>query len=168
MKIKYSYHGGMSGTRWLDADEQRAWRRLAAVVQLLPAAMDAQLQRDTGLTHFGYWVLAMLSEAPERSLRMSELAARSNASASRLSHVVTRLECRGWVRRERATEDGRGNVAVLTDAGWEAVVAAAPGHVENVRQLVFDGLDHEQVAELFEVCDRLLASLDPEGHARLC
>lgn len=158
----------MSGTRWLDADEQRAWRRLAAVVQLLPAAMDAQLQRDSGVTHFGYWVLAMLSEAPERSLRMSELAAASNASASRISHAVSRLECRGWVRRERATEDGRGNVAVLTDAGWEAVVAAAPGHVENVRQLVFDSLDHEQVADLLEVCDRLLATLDPEGHSRLC
>jgi DNA-binding MarR family transcriptional regulator len=167
LKIKYSYHVGVSGTRWLDAEEQRAWRRLAAVAQLLPAAMDAQLQRDSGLTHFGYWVLAMLSEAPGRSMRMSELAARSTASASRLSHVVTKLECRGWVRRERATEDGRGNVAFLTDAGWQAVVAAAPGHVENVRQLVFDGLDREQLAALFEVCDRLLATLDPERHARL-
>ena len=104
-------------TRWLDDEEQDAWRQLAAVITRLPAALDTQLQRDADLTHFGYWVLAMLSEEPTGPLRMSELAARANSSLSRLSHGVGRLEKQGWVRRERSPDDGRGSVAVLTDAG---------------------------------------------------
>src|SRR3954447_26519992 len=114
---------------WLTEEQQRVWRRLAAVVALLPAALEGQLQRDAELTHFGYWVLAMLSEAPARTLRMSELATRSHGSVSRLSHLVARLEERGWARRARSTEDGRGNVAVLTDDGYAKVAASAPGHV---------------------------------------
>src|SRR6185369_15833500 len=97
-------------TRWLSDEEQRAWRRLAAVTMLLPAALESQLQRDAGLTHFGYWVLAMLSEAPGRTLRMSELAALAHGSQSRLSHLVAKLEERGWVRREKVGDDGRGAV----------------------------------------------------------
>src|SRR4051795_1843658 len=124
----------MDEPRWLDNDEQRAWRRLAAVMTLLPAALDAQLQRDATLTHFAYFTMAMLSEAPGRALRMSELAARSSSSPSRLSHTVSRLESRGWVRRQRASEDGRGQVAVLTDDGLAALTAAAPGHVRAVRE----------------------------------
>jgi DNA-binding MarR family transcriptional regulator len=153
-------------TRWLTDDEQRAWRRLGAVTMLLPAALESQLQRDAGLTHFGYWVLAMLSESPGRSRRMSELAAMAHGSQSRLSHLVARLEERGWVRRERVGEDGRGYAAVLTDAGWDKVVATAPGHVEEVRRLVFDALSPEQVNALDQICAAIvprLAGSDPEA-----
>jgi DNA-binding MarR family transcriptional regulator len=153
----------MSETRWLDDNEQRAWRRLATVMTLLPAALDAQLQRDASLTHFAYFVLAMLSEAPGRGLRMSELAARSSSSPSRLSHTIARLESRGWVRRQRATEDGRGQVAELTDEGYAALVATAPGHVGAVREFVLDALKPDQVALLNEICTALLTRLDPDG-----
>ena len=156
----------MSEPRWLDDDEQRAWLKLAAVMTLLPAALDSQLQRDAELTHAGYLVLAMLSEVPERQLRMHELASRTNASAPRMSHVVRKLEERGWVRRERDPLDGRGQLAVLTEAGWEKLVATAPGHVAQVRRLVFDALEPQEVARLEEVGARLLTKLDPEHRFR--
>ena len=149
----------MAETRWLSDNEQHAWRRLAGVSMLLPAALESQLQRDADVTHFGYWVMAMLSEAPNRSLRMSELAAMSNGSQSRLSHLVARLEDRGWVRRERAGEDGRGFLAVLTDHGLDKVEQTAPGHVEEVRALVFDVLSPEQVVQLDEICGALMDRL---------
>lgn len=157
-------------TRWLSDDEQRAWRRLAAVAMMLPSALEAQLQRDAGLTHFGYWVLAMLSEAPNRALRMSELAALANGSQSRLSHLVSKLESRGWVRRERACGDGRGQVAVLTDAGYDLVVATAPGHVAEVRRLVFDALSPQQVQALDAICAAIVGRLapDPTSEATAC
>ena len=145
--------------RWLSDDEQRAWRRLAAIVTLLPGALESQLQRDADLTHFEYWVLAMLSEAPDRALRMSELAGLSNGSLSRLSHVVSRLDKRGYVRRDRTPEDGRGWVATLTDSGYAKVVASAPGHVEEVRRLIFDTLSPQQVAQLDELCATILKRL---------
>ena len=153
----------MSEPRWLGDDEQRAWRKLAAINTLLPAALDAQLQHDHKLTHFAYFVLAMLSEAPGRALRMSVLAARSSSSPSRLSHTVARLESRGWVKRSRATEDGRGQVAELTDEGWTALIGAAPGHVEAVRSFVFDALTPEQVQQLDDICSALLKRVDPDG-----
>jgi len=141
---------------WLNRDQQRAWRRLAAVSILLPAALETQLQRDAELTHFGYWVLAMLSENPRRSMRMSELAAMSYGSQSRLSHLVAKLERQGWVRRAKADDDGRGYLAVLTDAGYAKVVATAPGHVGEVRRRVFDALSPEQVRQLDEICAAIL------------
>lgn len=150
--------------RWLDADEREAWLRLIAVAELLPAALDAQLRRDEGLTHFEYFVLAMLSEAPERTLRMTALARRTNATLPRLSHVVRRLEERGLVERLPCPEDGRATNARLTAEGWEVVVAAAPGHVRAVRSLVFDPLSRAQVAQLRRIGDALLDVLDPEGH----
>ncbi|GAB7193385.1 MarR family winged helix-turn-helix transcriptional regulator [Kineococcus sp. NUM-3379] len=149
--------------RWLTREERRAWLRVAALIELLPAALDAQLQRDADLTAAGYLMLAMLSEHPDRALRMSELAARSNASPSRVSHVVAKLEKQGYVRRERCREDGRGQIAVLTDAGWDKVVATAPGHVEKVRELVLDPLDADQLDQLDTIVARLLDVLDPEG-----
>jgi DNA-binding MarR family transcriptional regulator len=152
----------MAKTRWLSDEQQRAWRRFAAVVMQLPGTLDTQLQQDAHLTHFGYWVLAMLSEAPGRALRMSELAALANGSQSRLSHLVGRLEERGWVRRERTPEDGRGYLAVLTDDGYRKVVQTAPGHVEKVRSVVFDALTPEQVAQLDEICAVILSRLDPD------
>jgi DNA-binding MarR family transcriptional regulator len=105
----------------------------------------------------------MLSEAPGRALRMSELAARSSASPSRLSHTVARLEDRGWVRRQRSTEDGRGQVAELTDEGYTALVATAPGHVTAVREYVLDALTKEQVAQLDDICRAVLTRVDPDG-----
>jgi DNA-binding MarR family transcriptional regulator len=147
--------------RWLSDDEQQAWRRLAAVCMLLPATLETQLQRDADLTHFGYWVMAMLSEAPGRALRMSELAALSNGSQSRLSHLVARLEQRGWVRRERSAADGRGYVATLTDEGYAKLVETAPGHVEEVRSRVFDALTPDQVSTMDDICTAILTRLDP-------
>jgi DNA-binding MarR family transcriptional regulator len=153
-------------TRWLSDAEQAVWRDLMRLVTVLPAALDGQLQRDAGLTHFEYLALAMLSETPGRSRRMSELAGLVNGSQSRLSHLVGRLERRGLVRRERAAEDGRGSVAVLTEAGWETVVRAAPAHVEQVRSLIFDALDDPRVGQLGDVLAALLARLVPDDACR--
>ena len=150
--------------RWLDDDERQTWLRLVAVTELLPAALDAQLRRDSGLTHFEYFVLAMLSEAPERTLRMTALAQRTNATLPRLSHVVRRLEERGLVERFPCPEDGRATNARLTEVGWDTIVGAAPGHVDAVRRLVLDPLSPRQVAQLRSIGDALLSVLDPEGH----
>ncbi len=153
--------------RWLDEDQQRTWRAWLSVSELLPRALDAQLQRDAGLGHAAYVVLAMLSEAPDHSRRMSDLARRSNQSQSRLSHTVSRLEERGWVRRERAAEDGRGNLAVLTDAGWDVVRTLAPGHVDAVRESVFDPLTPDQTRMLGQALEAVLERLDPDHSLRL-
>jgi DNA-binding MarR family transcriptional regulator len=150
-------------TEWLDESEREAWLRLVAVVELLPGVLDAQLRADAGLTHFEYFVLAMLSEAPERTLRMTTLAQRTNATLPRLSHVVRRLEERGIVERFPCPEDGRVTNARLTEAGWGVVVAAAPGHVTTVRRTVLDPLTRDQLEQLRGIGDALLTRLDPEG-----
>ncbi len=150
-------------TEWLDQAERDAWVRLVAVVELLPGVLDAQLRTSAGLTHFDYFVLAMLSEVPARTLRMTSLAHRTNATLPRLSHVVRRLEERGLVERFPCPEDGRATNARLTDAGWDAVTAAAPGHVTTVRRTVLDPLTREQVDQLRAIGDALLTRLDPEG-----
>jgi DNA-binding MarR family transcriptional regulator len=150
----------MSEPRWLDDEEQRTWRKLLAMTRQLYTALDTQLQRDAGMPHAYYIVLAMLSEAPGRTLRMSELANIVSSSQSRLSHAVARLEERGWVRREKCPSDKRGNMAVLTDAGYDVVVATAPGHVAAVRENLFDRLTRSQVRQLAEICDAVLASDD--------
>jgi DNA-binding MarR family transcriptional regulator len=147
----------------LDDDEIAAWVRLVAVVELLPGVLDTQLRRDAGLSHYEYFVLAMLSEATARTLRMTALAQRTNATLPRLSHVVSRLEQRGFVERSPAPEDRRASDARLTDAGWEAIVAAAPGHVQNVRQHVIDALTPQQIRQLHEITGALLGRLDPDG-----
>ncbi|MGY1689069.1 MarR family winged helix-turn-helix transcriptional regulator [Geodermatophilus sp. SYSU D01105] len=153
--------------QWLDEQQQQTWRAWLTVAELLPRVLDSQLQRDAGLTHAAYVVLAMLSEAPGRSRRMSDLARRANQSQSRLSHTVARLEERGWVRRERSPEDGRGNVAVLTDEGWEVVRSVAPGHVNAVRAALFDPLTDEQVAALGEALQAVVDRLDPDHSMRV-
>jgi len=152
-------------TRWLDDRERAAWVRLAAVVELLPGVLDSQLRRDSAVTHFEYWVLAMLSEAPERTLRMSNLAGRTSATLPRLSHVVSRLEERGLVERFPCPEDRRAVNARLTRSGWKVVVAAAPGHVEAVRASVVDALTPEQLDALAEIADAILERIDPEALA---
>jgi DNA-binding MarR family transcriptional regulator len=153
----------MDDTRWLSDDERRAWVRFAAVLELLPGVLDSQLDRDEGITHFEYFVLAMLSEAPERTLRMTHLASRTNATLPRLSRVVSRLENQGFVERSPCVEDRRATNATLTEAGWRKVAHAAPGHVENVRGAVIDVLTPAQVAQLDDISAALLARLDPEA-----
>lgn len=150
-------------TPWLTTPQLASWVRLVAVMELLPAALDSQLRRDSGLTLFEYQVLAMLSEAPDRTLRMTRLAAETNATLPRLSHVVRRLEDRGLVARAACTEDRRATNASLTDAGLAEVERAAPGHVEAARSLVVDALTDEQLTRLGETMDSILLRLDPDG-----
>ena len=152
--------------RWLDADERTAWLSYLAVTRLLDEALDRQLSRDAGFPHAYYQILAMLSEAPERALRMSELAELTNSSQSRISHAIARLETLGWVRRRRCPTDKRGNIAVLTDQGFAVLAAAAPGHVEAVREYLFDSLTPEQVEQLAGICGAILDRLDPTGARR--
>jgi DNA-binding MarR family transcriptional regulator len=149
--------------KWLTKEELAAWVRLVAVVELLPGVLDAQLRRDANLTNFDYYALAMLSEAPDRTLRMTGLAAQTNATLPRLSHVVRRLEDRGLVERFPCPEDGRATNARLTSAGWQKVQEAAPGHVANVRQHVIDPLTSEQLGQLTAIADAMLQQLDPTG-----
>jgi DNA-binding MarR family transcriptional regulator len=153
----------MAKVRWLTAAEREAWVRFAAVLELLPHALDTQLLRDEKLTHFDYFTLEMVSEAPERTLRMTALAARTNATLPRLSRVVSRLEAQGYLQRRPCPEDGRATNVTLTDEGWDKVVHAAPGHVTTVRANVLDALTPEQVTQLSEICKRLLGRLDPDG-----
>jgi DNA-binding MarR family transcriptional regulator len=152
--------GGPDGTRWLDAEEQQAWRAWLYSTQLLQERLDRELTRATGISHAYYEILVQLSEAPDRRMRMSQLADRSLSSRSRLSHAVTRLEERGWVAREVCAEDGRGQLAVLTDDGFAAQEAAAPVHVTGVRTHLFDQLSSEQVAAMRDIGETLLAHLD--------
>ena len=150
-------------TPWLDRRQLRAWIRLRAVLELLPGTLDAQLRRDADVTEFEYQVLAMLSEAPGGTLRMTELARRTSATLPRLSHVVTRMEGRGLVERFPCPEDRRATNARLTDGGWAKVQQAAPGHVDTVRRLVVDALTDEQIDQLAAIGDAVLARLDPAG-----
>jgi len=149
--------------RWLSDDELAAWIRLVGVVELLPGVLDGQLRRDAGLSHFEYFVLAMLSDSPGRMLRMTALAARTNATLPRLSHVVRRLEERGLIERSAGPQDARATNARLTEQGWRTLRATAPGHVETVRENVIDALTPEQVGQLAEIAEAILARLDPDG-----
>ncbi|AEV82048.1 MarR family transcriptional regulator [Actinoplanes sp. SE50] len=146
----------MDEPRWLTDEQQAVWRSLVEVLVKVPAALEAQLQRDAGLTHMGYLVMMTLSEDPDRRLPMSHLAKRASASLSRLSHVVARLEERGWVRRERHAGDGRVQLAVLTDEGFAKVAATAPGHAAAVQHLVFDRLTPAQARQLGKLAEALL------------
>ncbi|MFO7962000.1 MAG: MarR family transcriptional regulator [Nitriliruptoraceae bacterium] len=162
--------GGAGGDepRWLDDGEQHAWRQLATVILRLPSELEAQLQRDAGMSYFEYWAMALLSEAPDHTLRMSQLASQANASLSRLSHVVSRLEKREWVTRRPCPDDARATLAVLTELGWDQVVATAPGHAAAVRRLVFDGFEPDEVDELDRLCGAILARIeapDPPSRA---
>lgn len=149
--------------RWLGPGERQAWLALVGLLVRLPSALDAQLQRDAGLSHFEYQVLAGLSEAPERTMRMSELAVFAEGSLPRLSQVVGRLERRGWVSRGPDPADGRCTLASLTDEGWAKVAQTAPGHVEEVRRLVFDQLTSAQIRELPDMGRRIVAAIDGPG-----
>ena len=150
-------------TPWLNQRELRAWVRLRAMLELLPGVLDAQLRRDADLTEFEYYLLAVLSEAPGRTLRMTGLARMTNATLPRLSHVVTRLEGRGLVSRFPCPDDARATNARLTGEGQAKVENAAPGHAQNVRHHVIDALSGEQIDQLAEIGDAILRRLDPAG-----
>lgn len=153
-------------TKWLTKDELAAWYELAGVMLRLNPALDSQLVRDSELTHFGYLCLAMLSEREDRTMRMSELAARTNASLSRLSHVITKLEARGFVERRPCADSRRVTMVRLTDPGYDALVDAAPGHVERVRSLVYDGLSQQDVKDLRRLMAHIRTRL--EGVESVC
>lgn len=155
--------GEKDEVRWLTAEERQAWLSVSRVLTRLPAMLDAQLERDADLNYFEYIVLAMLSEQPVRALRMSDLAAVTSSSLSRLSNVVKRLEGRGFLRREPDPQDGRCTRAVLTDTGMAKVVRAAPGHVAAVRTFVIDTLTPAQLRQLRTANDRILARIDPRA-----
>ncbi|MGI8686374.1 MAG: MarR family winged helix-turn-helix transcriptional regulator [Acidimicrobiales bacterium] len=146
--------------RWLSEDEQQTWRAYLAATRRVFDELDRELQRDAGMPHGYYVVLVALSESPGRSLRMTDLAAATGSSRSRLSHAVARLEEAGWVERRPCPSDRRGSLAVLTDAGTATLAAAAPGHVEGVRRHLFDRLTPAQVCQLRELSEAVLGDTD--------
>jgi DNA-binding MarR family transcriptional regulator len=152
--------------RWLDDEQMRSWLRLQAVITLLPGLLDQQLRRDADLTHFEYLVLAMLSEARDRELQMSALARLTSSTLPRLSHVAKRLEDRGLIARFAAPDDRRATVARLTDAGWDKLVASAPGHARTVLETVYDDLDDDDVQALSRVLAKVLVHVDPSDTFR--
>jgi DNA-binding MarR family transcriptional regulator len=152
----------VSDTRWLDDGEQRTWRSFVTATRLFFDGIERQLQQDSGLPHAYYEILVRLSEAPGRTMRMSELATTSLSSRSRISHAVARLEENGWVRRRPCENDKRGQLAQLTDAGLAGIEAAAPGHVDAVRRGLFDALSPQQVVALRDISDTLVAHLAKE------
>jgi DNA-binding MarR family transcriptional regulator len=157
----------MDDTRWLTPAQLSAWKKFVAVVEILPGILDSQLQHDAELTHFEYFTLAMLSEAPERTLRMTSLASATNSTLPRLSHVVSRLEKRGYIDRTPCEEDRRATNATLTDDGWSKVVATAPGHVDTVRENVIAPLSDDDVAGLDRAMSAILRTIDPENRFRV-
>ncbi|NUT97602.1 MAG: MarR family transcriptional regulator [Saccharothrix sp.] len=152
----------MSEVRWLNADEQRIWRGFMTAVTKFTEHLDRQLQRDSRMPVAYYEILVALSEAPDRSLRMSELALVCHSSRSRLSHAVARLEKEGWVQRQACPSDRRGSIAVLTDRGFAVLDAAAPGHVTAVREHLFDVLTPEQLRSLAEISEAIEKGLRTE------
>ncbi|WP_433053381.1 MarR family winged helix-turn-helix transcriptional regulator [Dactylosporangium sp. CS-033363] len=146
-------------TRWLDDEEQAAWRAFYSATTLLIDRLDRELQHEAGMPHAYYEILVVLSEAEGRSLRMSELAVKTRSSRSRLSHAVTKLESRGWVKRRDCDDDKRGQFADLTDEGFAALVSAAPGHVETVRTHLFDPLTPQQIEQLRLISEAITTTL---------
>jgi DNA-binding MarR family transcriptional regulator len=158
----------MAETRWLTAEEQRTWRAFLDATQLLFSSVEGQLQRESGIPHGYYEILVRLSEAPDRALRMSQLAEASVSSKSRLSHAVARLEERGWVERLDCPTDRRGQVARLTDAGFKALESAAPSHVDQVRRTLFDVLTAEQVMQLEAISTAIAGRAVAAGETGNC
>ena len=142
----------MAEVRWLSREQQRVWRNYLAATRMLDTEIERQLQRDSRMPATYYEIMVSLSEAPDRTLRMSELAERNRFSRSRLSHAVARMEAEGWIERRECPSDKRGAFAVLTEAGFAVLADAAPGHVEQVRSLLFDNLTDEQINQLGEIC----------------
>lgn len=152
---------GPDDPRWLDGDEQRSWYALAYLLIRLPAELDAQMQREAGISHFEYLVLSALSMLPGRTQRMSDLAQNTASALSRLSNVIGKLEKRGWVCRAPDPADGRYTLVTLTEDGWAKVTATAPAHVSEVRRLVFDPLTTAQHRQMGRIAERVLKAIDP-------
>ncbi len=148
--------------RWLDSDEQQAFLAFGYMLVQRPAAFDAFLQRTAGISLFEYQIIAALSVAPERTARLSRLAEFTASSLSRLSNAVTRLEERGWMRRTPDPDDGRYTLGVLTEAGWDKVLAASPGHLGEVRRLVFDPLTKAQQQQMHRIAERIMHAVEPD------
>ncbi len=154
----------MGDVHWLSPEQQHVWRNYMAATRMVESGIERQLQRDSGMPVTYFEIMVSLSEAPDRTLRMSELADRSRLSRSRLSHAVARMEQAGWVERRECPSDKRGAFAVLTENGFAALAAAAPGHVTQVRSLLFDVLSTEQLEQLDEICTTVRkAGPDPFG-----
>ena len=149
-------------TRWLDAQEQQIWEQLSTMILRLQPVLNAQLQREFGISHFEYLMMARLSEAPGSKLRMSVLATITGSSLPRLSQAVGRLEKRGWISRHPDTEDSRYTLAVLTRAGFRRLQEVAPSHVGAVREFVFDRLTRAQARQLGAISQRILDGLPPD------
>jgi DNA-binding MarR family transcriptional regulator len=147
---------------WLPEEELQTWLALVGVLIKLPAALDEQLQRDAGMNHFEHWALMALSRREGHSMRMSELAVLTNGSLSRLSQVISRLEKRGYVRRTPDPSDGRCTLAILTEAGMSKLLDTAPGHVEEVRRLVFEPLTKAQARQFREILHRIIRTIVPD------
>ncbi|MFB8071831.1 MarR family winged helix-turn-helix transcriptional regulator [Streptomyces californicus] len=161
--MEYMTTASTGAPRWLTDEEQHTWRAYLHATTLLEDHLDRQLQRDAGMPHTYYGLLVQLSQAPRRRMRMTELARNAKITRSRLSHAIARLERNGWVRREDCPSDKRGQNAVLTDDGHAMLSRSAPGHVEAVRQAMFDRLTPEQVKSLGEIMKALATGLEPEG-----
>jgi len=160
--MEYMNTASAQDTRWLTDEEQRTWRAYMHAVTLLEDHLDRQLQRDAGMPHIYYGLLVQLAEAPQRRLRMTELAMSAKITRSRLSHAVTRLEKNGWVRRENCPSDKRGQFAILTDEGYGVLSRTAPGHVSAVRQALFDRLSPDQQKALGEAMRIIAEGLQPK------
>ncbi|MFH9266189.1 MULTISPECIES: MarR family winged helix-turn-helix transcriptional regulator [unclassified Streptomyces] len=160
--MEYMTTASTSAPRWLTDEEQHAWRAYLQATTLLEDHLDRQLQRDAGMPHIYYGLLVQLAQAPRRRMRMTELARNAKITRSRLSHAIARLEKNGWVRREECPSDKRGQNAVLTDDGYAMLRRSAPGHVEAVRQAMFDRLTPEQVRSLGEIMRAIATGLEPE------
>ncbi|MBP2708092.1 MarR family transcriptional regulator [Microbispora sp. RL4-1S] len=155
----------MADTRWLDEEEQRTWRAYIRMSQLLQEALERQLQRDSGMPHAYYMILVVLSESPGRVLTMTGLADLLQYSASRLSHAISRLEEKGWVRRVKRDGDRRTTMAELTGEGFAALAAAAPGHVAEVRRVLFDPLTRAEMHEFRALLDKIFQGFEGSGEA---
>lgn len=152
----------MANVRWLSDEEQRVWREYLSATIMLREHIDRQLQRDANMPQTYYEILVVLSEAPGRRLRMSELAQAARSSRSKLSHAVNRMERAGWISRDGCDSDRRGSWAGLTDLGYCVLADAAPGHVTTVREALFDALSPEQVRRLGEICAAVNQNLEGE------
>ncbi|MEV4580487.1 MarR family transcriptional regulator [Nonomuraea jabiensis] len=152
----------MTETRWLNDEEQRSWRAFGLATRLLLDRLERDLQEAAGMPPTYYELLVLLSEAPDRTMRMSELARWTHSKPSRITHAISKLEQAGWVRRQHLASDRRGWLAVLTDEGLAALRAAAPRHLESVRTYLIDVLSPEQVSQLGDISETLLKRLLPD------
>lgn len=153
----------LSPASGFDGEKLRAWAALATLLEWLPAALDSQMQRDSGLTHFEYGIMFALYGATDGTLRMSTLAAHSNSSLSRLSRAVARLEAKDWVCRVPDPSDGRYTLASLADSGREKVERSTPGHVDLVNRLIFDSLTPTQTRQLLNISERITSAIRVDG-----